>query len=423
MIARIWSKFRQSILGEKIRLLLPNHLVNILEHLPLAILAVIFYRYPASKLTVIGITGTDGKTTTATLIHKILTQSGKKSALISTVSASIGNNEIFTGFHVTSPHPFKLQKLLRKIVDKNFNYVVIEATSHGLAQNRLFGCNFYIGALTNVAKEHLDYHKNLQNYMKAKLKLFKGVNYAILNRDDQSYEFFEKEIRKKRKTKIISYAIKKSADYTLKKFKLKTSLPGEYNQYNCLAAVAVCKACNIANRYIKKAIADFKGVKGRMEYINMGQDFSVIVDFAHTPNALMNVLKTLRSKLGNKNKLITVFGCAGLRDKEKRSVMGNIACTIADISVLTAEDPRTEDVDLIIDQIAKGCIEAGGLEKKTFFRIPNRKEAIKYAIDLAGKDDIVVVCGKGHERSMCYGKTEYPWSDEIAIKKIFATKI
>ena len=203
-------------------------------------------------------------------------------------------------------------------------------------------------------------------------------------------------------------------------------LPGEYNQYNCLAAIATASALGISSEKIRKAVASFKGVIGRMEEINEGQDFKVIVDFAHTPNALENVLKTILKFKSKNSKLIVVFGCAGLRDIAKRPMMGEISARLADITVLTAEDPRTEDVNEIINQIVHGCLKGGAkerdlsnwpdwpnLKEKIFLRIPDRRQAIRFAIQkLAKKDDIVVICGKGHERSMCYGKTEYPWSDQ-----------
>ena len=189
MLKKLWVGIRHSPLGESLRSLIPDFLVNLFYHLPLAVSATFFYRFPAKKLKVIGVTGTDGKTTTATLIHHLLVKAGKKAALITTVSAKIGAEEITTGFHVTSPHPWKLQSLLRKIVKKNYPLVVLEATSHGLDQHRLFGCHFFMGVITNITHEHLDYHQTFEKYLAAKAKLFRGVRMAVLNRDDQSYRF------------------------------------------------------------------------------------------------------------------------------------------------------------------------------------------------------------------------------------------
>lgn len=448
---KIWFLFRQSWLGGMVRSLIPGWLVNSFWHLPLAILAVIFYRYPSRHLKVIGVTGTDGKTTTASLIYHILLAAGKKAALISTVSAKIGKEEIPTGFHVTSPHPWKLQAFLRKIADRGYEHVVLEVTSHGLAQHRVWGINFLIGVITNVTREHLDYHESYEDYLATKAKLVRRAKIAILNRDDGSYQPLVAKFQSFKVSKLVTYGIKKKADFTPKNFPFKTSLPGEYNRYNCLAAIAVASRLEISKVKIKEAVASFRGVKGRMEEIDERQGFRVIVDFAHTPNAFENTLKTLRKSLNNTPrprrirqladvgeqhptpKLIVVFGCAGLRDREKRPVMGQIAAMHSDFIVLTAEDPRTEDVNEIIDKIAGGCLKAGAEErfkdtpgvtggplpewrrnkKALFFRVPDRREAIKLAIQkLAEKGDVVVICGKGHEESMCFDKTEYPWSDQ-----------
>jgi len=395
-------------------------------HLCLAVLANIYWRFPSQKLTVIGVTGTDGKTTTVHLIHHILKTAGKKADLISTVSAP--------GLHTTTPNPWILQKLLFQMVKKGIKYAVVEATSHGLDQHRLWGTKFAVGVVTNVTHEHLDYHKTYENYLAAKAKLFRGVKIAILNRDDKSFRYLNVKCQTRltdgqvSNVKCITYGTKNKADFTPKNFPFKTLLPGEYNQYNCLAAIAAASALGIPPEKIRKAVASFKGVIGRMEEINAGQDFKVIVDFAHTPNGLENVLKTILNLKSKNSKLIVVFGCAGLRDVAKRPMMGEISAKLADITVLTAEDPRTEDVNEIINQIVQGCLKGGAKEKdlsdwsnlkeKIFLRIPDRSQAIRFAIQkLAKKGDIVVICGKGHERSMCFGKTEYPWSDQEEARK------
>ena len=421
MFKKLWVKFRHSSLGGELRSLIPDFLVNLLFHLPMAVLATLFYQYPAKSLKVIGVTGTDGKTTTATLIHHLLVGAGKKAALITTVSAKIGAEEIPTGFHITSPHPWKLQSLLKKIVDKGYELVVLEATSHGLAQHRLLGSNFQIGVMTNVTREHLDYHKTYENYLAAKAKLFKGVKVAVLNRDDKSFKYLITD-HKSPNTKYVTYGIKNKADFTPKSFKFKTKLLGEYNQYNCLAAITVASSLGLSEAKIKQGISSFKEIEGRMEAIDEGQDFQVYIDFAHTPNALKQVLKTLKAQLSPGGKLIAVFGCAGLRDREKRPLMGEIASKLADRAILTAEDSRTEDVNEIINQIAVGCQKSEGVEGKTFFKTPNRAEAIRFAIKKAKQDDIVVICGKGHEKSMCFGKTEHPWSDQREARRALKEK-
>lgn len=386
-------------------------LINLLKHLPLSLLAMVYYSWPGKDLTLIGVTGTDGKTTTATLIYEILKKAGYKAALISTVAAKIGNKEITTGLHVTSPSPWQLEKLLRMIVDKGFKYVVLECTSHGLDQYRLFGINFKIGVITNVTHEHLDYHKTWEQYLAAKAKLFCRSQYCILNKDDASFDF----LKYKSRDKIISYGIK-SGDFTPQNFPFKTKLIGKYNQSNCLAAIAAVKTLGIKDKYIRQAVAQFRGVIGRMQEIKKGQNFRVFIDFAHTPNALEQALKTLRAL--KPRKLIAVFGCAGLRDSKKRPLMGEISCRLADKVVLTAEDPRTEDANEIIDQIIKGC-----REKKKIYRHPDRQKAIEFALlKLAQRNDLVGIFGKGHEQSMCFGRKERPWSDHQAVGKALAKR-
>jgi UDP-N-acetylmuramoyl-L-alanyl-D-glutamate--2,6-diaminopimelate ligase len=428
MAEKIWFAWRHCAWVEKLRLLIPDWLVNYFWHLPKAVLANLYFGFPSRRLTVIGVTGTDGKTTTASLIYEILKKAGKKVALISTVSAKMGNQEISTGLHVTSPDAFVLQKLLRKISDQRFEYLVLEVTSHGLTQFRLWGIKFKIGVVTNVTHEHLDYHRTFKNYLAAKGKLLRKVDFAVLNRDDASFGYLNQVRRPS--SQLVSYGLKAAADLTPGKFKFKTSLPGDYNQANCLAAIGAARSLKVRDQLIRQALANFPGVPGRLEKINLGQDFSVWVDFAHTPNALEKVLNHLQGQRG-KGRLIAVFGCAGLRDRKKRPLMGEVAAGLADLVVLTAEDPRTEDVNQIIDQIAQGCLKAGAKEKRVsqsnesvhqtekalFFRIPARQEAINFAINQARKGDLVVVCGKGHEKSMCFGNLEKPWTDQEAVKK------
>lgn len=435
----------------KIKEIIPQKAINYLKHLPVAVFSTLYYCFPSANLRIIGVTGTDGKTTTVSLIYHILNHANLPVAMVSTVSAKIGAEEIDTGFHVTAPEPKLLQKLLRKMVDHKIKYAVLEMTSHGLDQFRLWGVKFEIGVVTNVTRDHLDYHKTYEEYLKAKAKLFDGVKVAVLNRDDRSFEFLGAKVQRCKGAKIVTYGIRSKADFTPKTFNFRTSLPGEYNQYNCLAAIAVCSALGIPEEIIKEAVETFKGVIGRMEEIDMGQNFKAIVDFAHTPNGLEQALMTLqeqqRSKATKqqrskeaKRRLIAVFGCAGLRDKGKRPLMGEIAGKYADMVILTAEDPRTERVEEICNQIAVGCLKAGlrkfavtkkgaaackivtkerekERREKWFGIVPDRQEAINLAVGIAEEDDIVVVCGKGHERSMCFGTKEYPWSDQEAVRK------
>ncbi|MDD3679765.1 MAG: UDP-N-acetylmuramoyl-L-alanyl-D-glutamate--2,6-diaminopimelate ligase [Candidatus Shapirobacteria bacterium] len=391
-------------------------IINFGYHLPWAIFWTLYYRWPTRKLIVIGVTGTDGKTTTSNLIWHILTCAGKKAGLVTSINAKIGHQEEDTGLHVTTPDPKKLQHFLSKISQAGNRYAVVEATSHGLDQYRLWGINFYLGVITNITPEHLDYHQNMTAYANAKAKLIQQSQIAILNRDNDWFSYLEL-IAKKNHKQTITYGIKNQADITIKKFSHSCPLPGIYNQYNCLAAIAAAKALKITDQQIKKALESFAQLKGRLDPVILGQNFKVFIDFAHTPNALENVLEELKQQLPKGKRLIAVFGCAGLRDYHKRPIMGKIASQLADLTIITSEDPRTEKADKIANQIAAGF--HSGAKKKI---IVDRSEAIDFAIKQAQKNDIVVILGKGHEQSMCFGKTEHPWSDHQeavkAIKKI-----
>ncbi len=398
---------------------MPQGLKNI-YHLFVALLATIFFRYPAKNLIVIGVTGTDGKTTTVNLLYEILKKEGKKVAMISSVGAKIGGQDYDLPFHVTTPSSFRLQRFLRMAVDRGEKYLVLEVTSHGLDQNRVFGCNFQIGVLTNVTHEHLDYHKTHENYLKAKAKLFTGVKWAILNREDGAYDYLKLKIQKSKLTKIVSYGIN-NGDITPSKFLFTTPLPGEYNQKNCLAAVATAQVLGISKEKIREVIANFKGVFGRFEFIETDRDFRVVVDFAHTPNALENLLSTIRPLV--KGRLIHVFGSAGLRDESKRPMMGEVAAKYDDVMILTEEDYRTEDPNKIMTEIESGAKKVFGPEKQTLVirKIVNRQEAIRKAIKMAQPGDLVILTGKGHEKSLCREKTEVPWSEHEAVAEALLT--
>lgn len=388
-------------------------------HLAQAASAAAFFKFPSRKLTVIGVTGTDGKTTTVNMIFHILKSAGKKVSMISSVNAQIGKKPFDTGFHVTTPVPWEIQKYLKQAADSGDQYFVLETTSHGLDQNRLAFIDFYIGVVTNITHEHLDYHQTWENYAAAKAKLFKNIKTSALNMDDtKSYDFLKKKVS----GGTITYSLNQKSDINLKNFPVKLKIPGDYNLSNALAASCVCTLLGVDKTTILKALSNFKGVVGRMEEINLGQDFKVIVDFAHTPNGLKQALTSLNSKLktpasrekrGESNsKLIAVFGAAGLRDRTKRPLMGKIAAELADYSVITAEDPRTENVNDISNQIAKGLTTYGKKENRDFFKIADRAKAIEFAIiKLAEKGDIVATFGKGHEKSMTYGKKETPWDE------------
>jgi len=376
----------------------------------LGLLSSAWYDYPSKKLKVIGVTGTDGKTTTATLIYWLLNTTKIKTGLVTTVSAKIGGNKYSTGLHVTNPGPLILQKFLHEMVKANCTHAVLEVTSHGLDQKRTVGIDFDIGVLTNITHEHLDYHKTYKNYLRVKAKLFQRSKLTILNREDKSFEKLKRIIS----TKIEPYG-KNSLKGELKKV-VEKKFKESYNQMNATAAILAVKELGIGikDNDLELGIRTFPGVIGRLEEIKNRRGIKVFVDFAHTPNALENVLTTLKKRKG-KNRLITVFGCAGERDTRKRPMMAKISTRLADLSVFTAEDPRHEDLHKIIKEMERGVLKSN---RNKYIVIPERSEAIAYAIQKAAKrGDIVVICGKGHEKSMAYGDIEYPWSDQEVVKR------
>jgi len=414
----------------------------------LAQLAAAWFGFPARQLAVIGVTGTDGKTTTVNLIHRILIAAGLNAGLISTVNAVIGDRILDTGFHVTTPEAMDVQRYLAEMVKAGITHVVLEATSHGLAQKRVEACEFDIGVVTNITHEHFDYHGDYQGYLEAKAELFRLVGnsaaksvpvkkVAVLNADDLSYPAL-KDIITQQGLDSFEYGMKDGVDFKAENIQnridginfdlttndtripIKTALLGEYNVSNCLAAVGACSAgLGLSWESIQQGISDLPGIPGRMERIDLGQDYLVLVDFAHTPNALKVALSAAKEL--SDSRVIAVFGSAGLRDKEKRRLMAEVSAEMADLTVLTAEDPRTESLDGILTEMAGGMLDKGGVEGEDFWRVPDRGGAIRFALDLAQPGDVVMVCGKGHEQSMCFGETEYPWDDRTAVLSALAS--
>jgi UDP-N-acetylmuramoyl-L-alanyl-D-glutamate--2,6-diaminopimelate ligase len=390
----------------------PYHLVKtgLLNGLP----AAIKYRFPARKLHISAITGTDGKTTSSTLLYHVLKNSGYKAGLLSTVAAYIGNEEIDTGFHVTSPQPSDLQNFMRCLVDQGYTHLVMEVTSHGSYQYRTWGVKPELAGITNVAHEHLDYHLTYQRYLKAKADVLKPAPTIVLNEQDNSYLKLKKEIGFNHT--LLTY----SMDMNLPKkisAAIEKRFPETYNQLNARLVYQLAKTLGVGDDSFAAAIETFPGIPGRMEYIKTRRRFDVIIDFAHTPQGLKAALTSVRDK-HKKTKLsgriIAVFGCAGLRDFAKRPMMGKIAVELADLTVFTAEDPRTENVWSIIRQMK----EQLPANHNKVISIADRREAIHFAINkLAASGDTVIILGKGHEKSICYGTTEYPWSDRAVAEE------
>ncbi len=422
----------------------------------LAYLSAALLDFPARKLTVIGVTGTDGKTTTSSLIFEILKAAGLRAGMVSTVSAVIGDQELDTGFHVTTPDAPAMQSYLRRMVEAGMTHVVLEATSHGLAQARTAACDFDLAVVTNITHEHLDYHGSYEAYRAAKGLLFAGLvntppkahqpaRGAALNCEDDSFEYLKSVTQ----VPVLSYGlqngdihIEPTADLArpshtspahgitlrvagkdlqgdLFRFEVRSSLVGDFNRYNLLAAIALTRGLmRLPDAAIQQGVAAVKGIPGRMEAIEMGQDFLALVDFAHTPNALRRALQAARQMTAGR--VIAVFGSAGLRDRQKRRMMAETSAELADLTVLTAEDPRTESLPDILSEMAKGMESHGGREGRTYWRVPDRGEALRLAVRLAQPGDLVIACGKGHEQSMCFGEIEYPWDDRTALRAALA---
>jgi len=419
----------------------------------LAWLAAAWHGHPSQRLVLVGVTGTDGKTTTASLIHSILLAAGHRAGLISTVSAVIGDESLDTGFHVTTPEALETQALLARMVAAGLTHAVLEVTSHGLAQHRVTGCAFDVAVVTNITHEHLDFHKTYENYRAAKGRLFTSLagavpkpgcppKTAVLNVDDASYAYLAGLLEPAPGVQRLAYGLTPTADYWADALRyapagaaftvrgpgglaqpVQTALVGAYNVSNTLAALAATVGgLGMDPEAAARGVAALPGVPGRMERLDLGQPFTAIVDFAHTPNALRRALQTAR-QLAPSGRLIAVFGSAGLRDVEKRRLMAATAAELADLTVLTAEDPRTESLADILEMMAGAARMQGGVEGQTFFRVPDRGAALRLAVSLAQPGDLVLACGKGHEQSMAFGATEYAWDDRTALRAALAERL
>ncbi|GAB4469251.1 MAG: UDP-N-acetylmuramoyl-L-alanyl-D-glutamate--2,6-diaminopimelate ligase [Anaerolineales bacterium] len=441
-----------AIVGEKRGFDLPVPYIRVSNsRMALAYLSAAWHEFPARKMTVIGVTGTDGKTTTSNFIYQILKTAGLEVGMISTVSAMFGNESIDTGFHVTTPDAPQVQNLLSKMTGRKplpITHVILETTSHGLAQYRVSACEYDIGVYTNITHEHLDFHGSFENYRAAKARLIEelahtvskscgNVRLAVLNRDDQSYDYLRNFAKQFSSVKLIDYGRTGDAEVRAEEVEIVDHYPGffitgrgkreyvqlkvfgEYNISNALAAwCATVEGLGVSPEAAREGLSAVTAIPGRMERIDLGQPFVAIVDFAHTPNALRNALVSAR-KLVN-GKIFAVFGSAGLRDREKRWQMAEIGVNYADICILTAEDPRTESVEAILLEMKAGADHGGGVEGENYFRIADRREAIRKAVRMAKADDAVLVLGKGHEQSMCFGEIEYPWDDRLALRSAIA---
>jgi len=427
-----------------------------LYHLIKAFFWASWYGFPGRKLTVIGVTGTDGKTSTAQMIYHILRHNGVKTALISTIEAVFEGETLATGLHVTSQDPGELQPLLKRALDEGYQAVVLEVTSHALDQHRVLGVDFAIAVVTNVGEDHLDYHGTLENYLMTKARLFdslsKGIQKgrrttAVINAADRSatvlmtkpcaeqlcYNAMDIPHDPSQPRTPISVTDRQmgadgsqlTLQYRGKTYRLKLPLIGRYNIDNAQAAFGAGVGFGLAPAQVIAGLESLPQIRGRMERVDAGQDFTAIVDFAHTPAALEEALISLRSL--TKGKLFVLFGCAGQRDKGRRK-MGEVAARLADVVVVTNEDNRDESVNLIMGEIANFARQAEAVEvaldiqkfpqgKTAFCCIGDRREAIAWAVQRAQPGDLVDFTGKGHEQSLNIDGDEHPWDEVDEIKK------
>ena len=385
-----------------------------------------FFGNPGQDITVFGVTGTNGKTSITYLLKHILKNIGSKVGVVGTIENQI--DEAIVPSKVTTPESRDLQYLLRRIVNEGCNYCVMEASSHALYLDRVYGVPFSAGIFTNLTQDHLDFHDSLESYLEAKKILFHSLKedgFAIINFDDPASESILKDYQ----GKYVTYGIHKSCDfraenivmdlfgtrYTLNynghKLTVHLKLIGEFSIYNSLGAITTALTYGLPADKVLEGVSQVT-VNGRFQLVDGAKDFAVVVDYAHTPDGLLNVLQTGR-KLTT-GRVIGVFGCGGDRDKKKRPIMGRIGGENSDIVIITSDNPRTEDPDSIIDMIEVGVQEVNN----NYYKIENRKEAIKKAIEIARKDDIIIIAGKGHEDYQILGKTKYPFSDVKIAKKI-----
>ena len=387
---------------------------------------------PSEQLAVIGVTGTDGKTTTSFLVVELLRAGGRRPGMIGTVAVDVGDERTPNPDRTTTPESLELQGLLARMVSAGNDSVVMEATSHGLALERTRNCRFDVGVVTNVTSEHLELHGSVEAYRAAKARLVEEAPLSILNADDESFAFF----RERARDRVMTYAIEADADlraidisanadssrFTLvaPEWSGEVALPlaGGFNVSNALAALATAGAQGVTWEVGVAALARTAGVPGRMERISEGQPFAVVVDYAHTADSLAKVLRVLRPV--TRGRLIAVFGSAGERDPSKRAPMGRIGAQLADLVIVTDEDPRLEDPRAINEAIAAGARAAGARDGESLLVIDDRRAAIERAIAVAGDGDVVLLAGKGHEASIVSGTQKVPWDDRRAAREALA---
>ncbi len=387
----------------------------------MSVIAANYYGNPADKMDIIGVTGTNGKTTVTNLVKEILDKNGRITGLIGTAQNIIGH--VAYEAHMTTPDPMELQKLYADMLGAGCDSVIMEVSSHSLYLDKLYGINFKVGAFTNLTQDHLDFHKTMEAYFDAKCKLFNMSENAVINNDDKygkiltdkfsciSYGCGNDSDISAENAKFFADGVKFDLIYKDKTYPINLAIPGEFSVYNAMTAFGICVAAGLSPEAAAEGLCCATGVKGRVEVVPTGKDFTILIDYAHTPDALENVLRTVKGFA--KGRVVAVFGCGGDRDRTKRPIMGGIAAQNADVCIVTSDNPRSEDPDAIIADILEGM---KGSESKTV-AVTLREDAIRYAIDNAQKEDVIVLAGKGHETYQVFKDETIHFDEREVVRK------
>lgn len=413
--------------GAAVRVLVPE------SRAALARISAAFYHDPSSTFRLIGVTGTNGKTSVCSLTKTILRSAGHKTGLLGTIENTL-DDEIIPATH-TTPESRDLQDMFGILATKRADYCVMEVSSHALALERVTGSHFHAAVFTNLTQDHLDFHPDMDAYLEAKKTLFRMLSeergtasgsgpYAVINRDDPH----SKDITRVTDCRIVTYGVERKSEYMARDIRMgldgirfslvhpggvlpiQLQMTGGFAVYNCLAAAAVALEEGVETGIIRKALAETR-VPGRFEPVREGQDFAVVVDYAHTPDSLLHAIRSAREVTGHR--VITVFGCGGDRDRTKRPLMGDIGTREGDYAIITSDNPRSEDPSAILEEIVRGIRMPGAL----FEVIEDRRDAIRRGIELAGTGDLVLIAGKGHEDYQIIGERKYPFSDLLVARE------
>lgn len=397
------------------KLVLPYHFAQ-------SVIANIKFGSPGKKIHVIGVTGTNGKTTTCFMLWRMLSSAGIKTGLMTTVAWGVDKLTPELN-HMTTVDAITLNSRISKIIEQGASYLILEVTSHALAEFRTEGINFDIAVFTNLSHDHLDYHKTMENYRKAKGKLFKKAKFSVLNADDSASTYFKKISKE-----YTTYGIKRGKNraknlklstsgvkYSYHDMNIETNIPGEFNVYNSLAAAVVGEKLGLTPNDIVKGIKSLESVEGRMNVVDEGQPFTIIVDYAHAPDAILKVFDSVKSHQG---RIISVHGGAGRRDPSTRSIRGKILAENSDIVIITEDDSRDEDPEKIASEFIKGATKVGKVLGKNLFKELDRKKAIKLSINLAKKGDLVLILGKGHEKTILRADGPHDFEDIKVTRQI-----